>query len=433
MTLINRKHERALRVDPSARDPIGSWLDVFVALLALPRQERQTIRDELEDHLRSRVDDLMITGLDEPEAVRRAVGELGETAELARAFRAAARPNQRRRQVMTASLFTVLGASIVVGVATLTGVQPGAQPAVSPSGHQTLERANGTLIPLRGETFGSMFERLRALAGRPLLVHWDRLEQVGIGPDDEIGLDVDPLPAHVVHRLLMERTEALAGEPIAVEESDDLIEVSTRSHFDQRTMELRTYDIRDLVELRSGTDASTLIDIGETQQWRECAYDVYQAVVQLVGGEAWEDRGGSLARGQVIGASMIIEAPTRIHEQIDKVLAMMRKDAERTRELASDAARKEAARRDAQHAQMQQDLDGFVVRLAEAGAQKQFYLNRINSEKNLSEDQLKALNLELVRASQEFELLTQRVERIKSRMLDLEFGGFTQPRGAGAR
>ena len=422
MTLIKRQPERAVRVDPSARDPIGSWLDVFIALLALPRHERQTIRDELEDHLRSRVDDLVITGLDEPDAVRRAVGELGETAELARAFRAAARPNQRRRQVMAASLFTVLGASIVMGVATLTGGHPGAPSAPAASVDGTLEHASETLIPVRGETFGSMFERLRALSDRPMLVHWDRLEQVGIGRDDEIGLDVDPLPAHVVHRLLIERTEAIAGEPIAVSESDGLIEVSTRSHFDQRTMELRTYDIRDLIEMRSGMDASTLLDIGETGAWHESADAVYEKIARLVGEDNWASWGGGLAHGQVVGASLLVEAPARIHEKIERVLAMVREDAERTRCLAGEAAAREAASREDQHARLQRDLDQTITELAAQSAQRELIERQMRAD-DISDEQFKALNVESMWAFQQADLLTNRIERIKRQILDLEFSG----------
>ncbi|MEZ6318911.1 MAG: permease prefix domain 1-containing protein [Phycisphaerales bacterium] len=431
MTLIKRKQERALRVDPSARDPIGSWLDVFVALLALPKHERETIRDELEDHLRSRVDDLVITGVDEHEAVRRAVGELGETAELARAFRSAARPNHRRRQVMAASLFTVLGASIVVGVATLTGVQPGVQPAAAPSGQPTLERANGTLIPLRGETFGSMFERLRAISDRPLLVHWDRLADLGIDPDTEVGLDVDPLPASVVHRLLMERTEALAGEPIAVAESDDLIEVSTRSHFDQRTMELHTYDIRDLVEMRSGMDASTLAEIGETGAWPQAADAVYEKLARLVGEDEWQSWGPGLAHGQVAGASLIVEAPARVHEKIGQVLAMMREDAVRTRQqgrVAADMARNELGR---QAAELFDQVSRYKKSYAELSARVDRLSQDIYEAQQAGDvDKAEELRLKQTEAEIERDLAHDRIEAFKGPLIELEVQ-FARAKAAG--
>jgi len=98
-------------VETSARDPIADWLAVFARTLAVPKAEAREILDELEDHLRTRVDDLLIAGLSEAEATRRAVGELGETVALAKGFREA-RTHRRRRLVM--QLVTVSAAATAV-------------------------------------------------------------------------------------------------------------------------------------------------------------------------------------------------------------------------------------------------------------------------------------------------------------------------------
>ncbi|MEL6798149.1 MAG: permease prefix domain 1-containing protein, partial [Planctomycetota bacterium] len=119
-----RMLEKPDPITSSARDPIDRWLDVFVRLLRVPKQDAQRIRDELEDHLRARVDDLMVTGQSEPEAVRLAVAELGETAELARQFQTAAKPH-RRRTMLAAS--TLVSAGLMVSAVMLT------QQAVPPS------------------------------------------------------------------------------------------------------------------------------------------------------------------------------------------------------------------------------------------------------------------------------------------------------------
>ncbi len=124
MTTTRKKTE--LDTTPSGRDPIGDWLDVLESMLGVPAARRRAIRQELEDHLRSRVDDLTITGLSEPEAVRAAVGELGETADLARRFREAAAVN-RRRLWMHAAIFGLVGGAIAIGTVGVTGGlnQPG--------------------------------------------------------------------------------------------------------------------------------------------------------------------------------------------------------------------------------------------------------------------------------------------------------------------
>ncbi|MCR9077305.1 MAG: permease prefix domain 1-containing protein, partial [bacterium] len=95
---------------PSNRDAIESWLDVLVSMLNLPSSQRDQVRDELEDHLRSRVDDLLIMGKPEPEAIQAAIHELGETAELAKLISTASRTRTPfRRFAMNATFFVLAG------------------------------------------------------------------------------------------------------------------------------------------------------------------------------------------------------------------------------------------------------------------------------------------------------------------------------------
>lgn len=128
------------QVTPSRRDPIADWLDLFLRMLSLSKSESVAVRDELEDHLRSRVDDLLITGSSEHDAVLQAVGELGETAELARRFKQASHPS-RRRTIMSTALIAIAGSALTLGaftafsppsnVATLAGASGGAAPIVA--------------------------------------------------------------------------------------------------------------------------------------------------------------------------------------------------------------------------------------------------------------------------------------------------------------
>tara|TARA_R110002096_G_scaffold173781_5_gene348508 strand:+ start:155010 stop:156317 length:1308 start_codon:yes stop_codon:yes gene_type:complete len=102
-------------VTPSNRDSIASWLDVLTSMLSLPEGQREQVRDELEDHLRSRVDDLLITGTPEPEAIRIAVAELGETAELAKLISHAHTRANPRRRMMNIALITAAIAGMSIG------------------------------------------------------------------------------------------------------------------------------------------------------------------------------------------------------------------------------------------------------------------------------------------------------------------------------
>lgn len=102
---------------PSNRDTIESWLDVLVSMLNLPPSQRDQVRDELEDHLRSRVDDLLIMGKPEPEAIQSAIHELGETAELAKLISTASRTRTPfRRFAMNATFFVLAGSILTASV-----------------------------------------------------------------------------------------------------------------------------------------------------------------------------------------------------------------------------------------------------------------------------------------------------------------------------
>jgi len=129
------KHTSRIKIEPSSRDSISSWLDVLTAMLAVSESKRAQIRDELEDHLRSRVDDLLIIGKPEHEAIQTAVGELGETAELAKLITHAHTRTNPRRKIMNATLIAVaLGGMSFGGFTLINGTgAPSATPSSSGS------------------------------------------------------------------------------------------------------------------------------------------------------------------------------------------------------------------------------------------------------------------------------------------------------------
>ncbi len=123
-------HKSKHKIEPSSRDSISSWLDVLTSMLAVSESQRDQVRDELEDHLRSRVDDLLIVGKPEPEAIQIAVAELGETAELAKLItHAHTRINPRRKLMNTALIAVALGGMSFGGFTLFTGTgAPSATP-----------------------------------------------------------------------------------------------------------------------------------------------------------------------------------------------------------------------------------------------------------------------------------------------------------------
>lgn len=110
--------EPARDATPSTHSAADAWLDVFTTLLRLPARQTAEVRDELGDHLRNRVRDLILLGTPEPDAVRRAVAELGDAADLAARYRHA-RTDPTRRTIMYGSLLGLSGAALIVGSAAL--------------------------------------------------------------------------------------------------------------------------------------------------------------------------------------------------------------------------------------------------------------------------------------------------------------------------
>lgn len=99
-------------------DTVAAWLDLLCKLLRLPPKEREEIRNELDSHLRDRVRDFMLAGLDADESSRRAIDELGGAAELADRFRAAS-GDRKRRLLMNATGIGLAAAAVVVSIAAL--------------------------------------------------------------------------------------------------------------------------------------------------------------------------------------------------------------------------------------------------------------------------------------------------------------------------
>ncbi|PCI06961.1 hypothetical protein COB72_11135 [bacterium] len=140
MNKLNTKSRTQTRkkIEPSTRDSISTWLDVLTAMLVMPDTQRLQVRDELEDHLRSRVDDLLIMGKSEPQAIRIAVAELGETAELAKLITHAHTKSNPRRKIMNAALITVA----------LAGMSFGGYSFINGTGAPSATPSNGGAVPV---------------------------------------------------------------------------------------------------------------------------------------------------------------------------------------------------------------------------------------------------------------------------------------------
>ena len=329
MKLIRRANTE--QVTPSSRDAIESWLDVLVSMLNLPPSQRTHVRDELEDHIRSRVDDLLITGTPEPEAIRQAVAELGETADLAKTITAANRTTHPLRRYTMHVLITIAAGSLIaLGITanntTITmnalpqAVMTEAQPV---SGSHSSDPFNSFTIDVSEATIADLFQRIDWNTDKPLIVHWGLLSEISVKQDTPIEIDAEPITAGLVLTILAERSERNMGDSIAVLEKDDRIEIGTRSQFDRRTREKRIYDLSvftsGMTEVVSRGSNARVVSPSQA-----AISNSMNSVVDLlrshISTDDWTSLGGDLASATVLNATLVITAPERMHREIDALL-----------------------------------------------------------------------------------------------------------------
>lgn len=85
-----------------------NYLALVSRLMRLNRSQTATIRDELRDHLETRVSELVESGVDQKDAMRQALEEFGDAAVLANRFQTIFQLNQRR-WLMRFTTFSIAG------------------------------------------------------------------------------------------------------------------------------------------------------------------------------------------------------------------------------------------------------------------------------------------------------------------------------------
>ena len=297
------KAKHTSHVQPSSRDPITNWLDVFTKLLAVPPAEKARIRDELEDHLRMRVEDLLILGMTEPEAVQKAVAELGETAELAKGFKEA-RTSSRRRLLMHTALFAAAGLALTMSVANILPGSNHTMPATSPAEialaqPEQGEQRNGYLgYDIEGGLLEDVLMNLGEAAGSRVFVHWSSLDLVGIDREMEVGaIPSKGLELSKVRELLNSMLGLEGGDELTARDDDGLLEFATVSYFDRRELITLDHDVSDLVP------ADHILD------YTSEAENLRNGSMQVIEPSIWNSDIGAVV---VNGSQLSVRAPERV-------------------------------------------------------------------------------------------------------------------------
>lgn len=421
-------------VTPSAPGSVDAWLDMLVSMLALPKHERERVRDELEDHLRSRIDDLIITGLTEPEALQKAASELGETADLARQISHAHGPNRKRTYAMHAALIALAGSITAVGISlsgggsnpnTVNGIPVISDvPVVGMAVAGEQPHDHDARVSLRDTTLEAVIKAATALADRPVLVHWDVLADAGIERDHPIDFDVDPLPHHLVHDLLTEYFEReIPGDTLAAYTSEDLYEISTRSHFDQRSKERVMYSLDGVIPKNPVAFAGGNVPIGADDDAIQMVVDIIQHHIDVNG---WVALGGATSSVTAIDRTLIITAPERVHLEIEPLLKELRQRREARSESIRHDREELAHRIRAEYQELRQQRTRLTIDENQRNVRD---YNAVQSdESSTEEDKYEANQLFSIRAQQisfEIEEIDARLQFMRDKLIQADYAWIT--------
>jgi hypothetical protein len=297
-------------------DAVHAWLSMLTKVLRLPEGEAAGIRDELEAHLRERVRDLMISGCDEAEATRRAIGELGEAAGLAQSYRSARRFGTRRLAMNMAILGVAGSAALLSMVAILRPAGPvlsavyEAQPAAEVAAlEQVRVDAN-----FDSATLKDVLEFIAQKSGRQAHVYWGKLESADLQRDTSVTVRARGATLPALLGLVNEAVDAKGARAIELGMVEGMLGIAPREFFDRRTRSLASYDLSGIIAARQATYQEKRDDVIE---------GVVRVVTDFVSAEDWVDNGGELARQTVVGDRMFVEAPQRFHPQIQWILGQL--------------------------------------------------------------------------------------------------------------
>lgn len=172
----------------------------------------------------------------------------------------------------------------------------------------------------------------------------------------------------------------------------------------------------------------------------EAVYEqVFAAVVEHVSPEHWRVLGGELANGTLIGSSLIVTAPARIHEQIGSMLDELHAQAVRQaeqREAAESARREaEAARHQAlvervraeyeralgDHKGLRQQIDQLDVAIAQQFGQQSLAGSDDPAVHDAHSTEIARLGSESESLQMRIADVAARVDILRSRLIQLEY------------
>ncbi|MCG3129063.1 MAG: hypothetical protein CHACPFDD_03972 [Phycisphaerae bacterium] len=263
------------------------YLNLLTRFLRLNAGQREEIRRELRAHLEEAIEDAIARGVPRDEAIREALDDFGDAAELAARFRSV---GQQKRWIMKGTLAAACVSLAALGVNFLW---PSAPPRVSAFSWQAgraqaeprggegrgSEASRGDRAAMgerdagrRGETaedariraalretvqdvefeeqpLSEVLSQLAAALKVNVHVRWDSLEELGVARDTLVSVHLRQVSVERVLRLVL---EGLA-ERVDYEVDEGILVVASRERI-RREMVTRVYDVRDLIGSGGGAE-----------------------------------------------------------------------------------------------------------------------------------------------------------------------------------
>lgn len=221
---------------------------------------------------------------------------------------------------MNLTLIGIAGRAIIASAITLTPKSPSSPAVVFQEQDEVVRTALEKLTDLRVSTAITdvyLDDAVKAMTQDlpvSVLVRKKELEAI-----DALGLALTyefkstPLPKAL--DVIVEELSS-DGPTVAWRITDEnTIEIGVKSELDRRDITLVSYDIRGII--------TSICDSFE-RPYENAVADVTDLLYHMVDPVAWRENGGDLANLQVVGGRMFVQAPKRMHKQIEWILQQLR-------------------------------------------------------------------------------------------------------------
>jgi beta-lactamase regulating signal transducer with metallopeptidase domain len=229
---------------------------------------------------------------------------------------------------------------------------PAATAADAPSVDAQTQRVNAALdarvaeLNFDAKPFTDVIDQLRDVSKQDIFVNWRALEAAGI--DRQAPVTARLRNAKVAKALRVVLDEVGGGTvKLGYEIDDGVVTITTDEDLNKNTL-TKVYDIRDLtIEIPewapAGEVAARPKPQPSTQPGPTLTEQIISLIQETVVPDAWRDAGGTVGAIRELSGQLIITATPQMHEDICKLLAMLREGhgmqvTVETRFFAADAA-----------------------------------------------------------------------------------------------